>query len=158
MRSASSYCIVSAEGLVSYPDKDTELMIDMLHSLSLGFAANEGPAAGFLALGLGMDLVIILAVHFILAYPLYLMGQQTNQANPWYAFVPFLNVFLLVQISELETWWVVIPFIPCINIASVWIWWKVAERMGKPGWVSLFLFVPCLGLGVPYYIAFAPAP
>jgi hypothetical protein len=102
-----------------------------------------------------VGLVIGLIVYIVLAFPLYAMGQKTNQEYPWFAFVPILNIVLMVQIAKKELWWIILFFIPCLNIiALVVVWMAIAEEMGKPSWLGILMLIPGVNLIIPYYLAF----
>ena len=48
---------------------------------------------------------------------------------------------------------IILCFIPCVGLfAAIYMWWKFAEKMGKPGPVALCLLVLVLNLLMPYYI------
>ena len=126
-------------------------MIDIFHHLSSSFAANDAAGAGFLAFGLGMDLVILVAATLIIGYPIYVLGTRASHATPWFAFVPILNLIILVQLADLEMFWVLLCFIPFVGLYP---WYKIAEKAGKPGLVVLGFFIPCVGFLTPYYIVF----
>jgi hypothetical protein len=108
--------------------------------------------------GLNSSLFLILGLvsYILLAWPLYVMGTKSNSKNPWFAFVPILNLVLLVEIAGKELWWVLLMFVPCINLFVIlYIWMQVAEAMNKPGWVGLLMIVPGVNFLVPFYLAFA---
>lgn len=121
-------------------------MIDVLHTLSAGY----GSILGLLTGGL-MGPVSLLVACLIMGYPLYVLGQRANHATPWFGFIPILNIVLLVQLADLEIFWVILCFIPFVGLYP---WYKVAEKQGKNGLVVLGFFIPCIGIFVPYYIVF----
>lgn len=111
-------------------------------------------SSNFLSVPLILGVFAVLYVVF--AYPFYVMGQKTSSEHPWFAFVPILNVVLMLEIGGLELWYIVLFFIPCVNIiVSVYAWMKVAEAMEKPSWVGLLSLVPFVNLVLPFYLAFA---
>ena len=100
-------------------------------------------------------LISVLIGYIVIAYPLYVMGQKTDSDHAWFAFVPILNAVLLLEIAGKDLWWIILFFIPCINIiVSVIVWMAVAEAMEKPAWVGALIIVPFVDLAIPFYLAF----
>ena len=107
-------------------------------------------------LGSTIYIVFILGLYVAQALALMTIANKTNTPNGWFAWVPILNIILMLQIAELELWYIVLCFIPCVNIAVyIYMWWKIAERRGKPGAIALAMLVPVVNFFVPLYIAFA---
>ena len=122
-------------------------MIETLHHLSSGFAANM-----FGAMFGGMQLVIWLVAMLIFGYPFYVIATRQGHATPWFAFIPILNIVLLVQLADLEIWWVIVCLL--CGIVVIWPVMKICEKVGKPSWIGILMIVPCVNIFVPYYIAF----
>lgn len=72
----------------------------------------------------------------------------------WGVFIPIYNAYLLMQIARKPGWWVLLMFVPIVNlvinaIVSV----AVAENFGKGAGFGIglfflpFLFYPILGFG-----------
>ena len=82
------------------------------------------------------------------------IAKRTKTKNPWMAWVPIVNFYLITQIAKLSGLWTLIllaGFIPsigslCITAVFVWMFWRTAERIKMPGWTSLLLIVPILNL------------
>ncbi|MGM5483709.1 MAG: hypothetical protein ACQER9_02205, partial [Nanobdellota archaeon] len=71
------------------------------------------------------------------------------------AWIPILNVYLMTQIGKQHWGWalavVLLPLIPFIGAAlgtaaGIYLWWKIAEEIKKPGWWSLLLLIPIVNL------------
>src|SRR5579862_185431 len=88
-------------------------------------------------------LIFVIAVYVLSAYPIYVMGQKTDSDHAWFAFVPILNLVLLLEIAGKDLWWLILFLIPCIGLI-VWIivWMAVAEEMDKPSWVGVLMLIP----------------
>ncbi|UPW02027.1 DUF5684 domain-containing protein [Halorussus gelatinilyticus] len=79
--------------------------------------------------------------------------------NPgWGAFVPFLNLFYLVDIADRPTWWVIVPIIPLVGwLLMIALFVDVAKQFGKGAGTGLglailpFIFWPLLGFGEAQY-------
>lgn len=91
-----------------------------------------------------------LALYLFSAFALMAIAKKTNTPNGWLGFIPIANVYLMTQIAKLPWWWtlsillLIIPFAGAVVmvVAMVYIWWKIAENIGKPGWWSLLLLIP----------------
>ncbi|MCC7433448.1 MAG: hypothetical protein IT363_02100 [Methanoregulaceae archaeon] len=97
-----------------------------------------------------------LGLYIVMAVALMTIAKKTNTPNEWWAWVPILNVILMLQIAQLEIWYIVLLFIPCVNLfVAIYTWWKIAERRGKPGAIAILMVVPFINFFVPLYIAFS---
>lgn len=79
----------------------------------------------------------------------------------WLAIIPIVNFIVLVMIAGKEWWWILLLFIPFVNIVIAFLIYKaLAERFGQGvGFaIGLFLlspiFVPILGFGDYQYSAY----
>ncbi|PIZ50823.1 hypothetical protein COY27_05900 [Candidatus Woesearchaeota archaeon CG_4_10_14_0_2_um_filter_33_13] len=101
-------------------------------------------------------LILGLAFYIYAALALMTIAKKTKTENAWMAWVPILNVYLLTQIAGLHGLWtliVLLPVIPVIGSVAmlagiIYIWWLVAEKLGRPGWWSLLLLIPIVNLVV----------
>jgi hypothetical protein len=100
--------------------------------------------------------VLSLILYIVFAFPLFVIATKTGTENAWMAFVPILNIYLMVTVAGLEWWYLLLFFVPCVNLfVSIYVWWQICEARNKPGWVSLLMLVPVAGVIVPFYVAFA---
>lgn len=108
-----------------------------------------------LPLSTPMFLGIEIALYIIFAIPLYVIGQKTGQDNPWFAFVPILNIILMLQIADKDLWWILLLLIPCVNvIIMVMVWMAIADAMEKPEWLGVLMLIPVVNIVIPFYLAF----
>ncbi len=127
-----------------------------LLSASGAFAQdNRSPAAPALAGGvLIFALIIGLAIYVYMALAVQTIAQKTNAENPWMAWIPIVNIVLLLNIAKKPIWWIVLFLIPLVNIVFViLVWMGVAEARNKPSWWGILLIVPVVGIIVPGYLA-----
>ena len=105
--------------------------------------------------GIGIVMLLFYAalyVYFALAFQT--IAKKTNTPNDWMAWVPILNMWLMVVISGKEAWWMILFFIPIGNIvATIVVMMAVAEKVGKPNWWGILMIVPFVNLIVPGYLA-----
>lgn len=102
----------------------------------------------FVCFALGMYVYVALAI--------YTIAQKTNTENAWLAWIPILNILLILNIAKKPLWWLVLFLIPLVNIViAVLVWMGVAEARNKPGWWGILMIVPVVGLIVPGYLAWS---
>ena len=92
-------------------------------------------------------LIIILVVtcYVYSALALQSMGNRYGSARPWLAWIPFVNLWLLLEIAEFSPWFLLLFFVPLANfIFGIVIWWKVCENLGRPGWWAILMLIPPL--------------
>lgn len=91
--------------------------------------------------------------YLAIAYCLMSIANKTQTKNGWFAFVPILNVILMINIARKPIWWILLLFIPIANIiAGFFIMMGIAEARGKPSWIgALGMFFPFIVLP---YLAF----
>ena len=103
----------------------------------------------------GLYLMLGLVAYIVFALPLYTMGTKTGSKNAWWAFVPILQTFLLIEIAGKEWWWFLLLFVPCINIVvAIMLWMAAAEAMNKPSWLGILMLLPVANIIIPFYLAY----
>lgn len=126
---------------------------------SMAWAQDDRNAAlGIAALGafLMVFAVIGLAVYIYFALALSTIAKKTNTENPWLAWIPIVNIVLMLNVAKKPIWWIVLCFIPLVNIVIlVIVWMAIAEARGKPNWWGILMIVPVVSLIVPGYLAWA---
>jgi hypothetical protein len=107
-------------------------------------------AWAFVIIGLVIGLLVIIAVWQV----------YTKAGKPgWACLIPFYNVYVLLEIVGRPGWWLVLYFIPVIDV-FVWIIvvWELAKSFGKSGGFAIgllflpFIFYPILGFGSARYL------
>ena len=80
----------------------------------------------------------------------------------WAAIVPIYNLYVMTQIAGKPGWWLVLFFIPLVNIVCAFLLFiAIAEKFGKGAGFGVgmtllgFIFVPMLGFGDAQYDASA---
>ena len=99
---------------------------------------------------LGFFLVLQL-VHFGGTWKLYRAAGE----SPWKALVPIYNAFILMKIINRPKWWVILLFIPTINVIMFAVLWiETARSFGKNSTKDTFLVLISLGFYL-YWINYA---
>jgi hypothetical protein len=128
--------------------------------LSAGGAfAQDDHRAAAIAAASGMlffMLIFAVAVYVYIALALQTIAQKTHTENPWLAWIPIVNLVLLLNIAKKPIWWFLLFFLPLVNIViGVIVWMAVAEARNKPNWWGILMIVPVVGLIVPGYLAWS---
>lgn len=104
--------------------------------------------------------LLILACYAYAALALQTIARKTNTPDGWFAWVPVLNLVLMLQIAGKPLWWIVLFFIPIVNIfagivITIVVWMAIAEKRGKPRWWGVMMIVPVMNIITPGYLAWS---
>jgi len=112
-------------------------------------AANSGSAV--------IILLIYLAVfvfYFVAGWKVFAKAGEPG----WGVFVPIYNLYLVCKISGRPEWWLILFFIPLVNVAiGLIVAMDIAKAFSKSSgfgiglWLLSFIFVPILGFGSAQY-------
>lgn len=101
-------------------------------------------------------LVIFLIIYIYMAICLMKMAHKTNTSNAWMAWIPILNVILMLQIGKKPIWWIILFLIPLVNIIiSILAWMAICKELGKPEWLGVLMIIPVANIIIPGYLAFS---
>lgn len=96
------------------------------------------------------------ALYIAFAVSLQTIGKKTGVKNTWFAWIPILNLVLLLEIAGLDLWMIILFFIPCVGwIFDGYVWSEIAEERGKPGVIGWLMLVPVVNIFIPLYLAFS---
>ncbi len=102
-------------------------------------------------------LVIYLALVVVVIAGMWKMFEKANQPG-WGALIPIYNIILLLKVAGKPVWWILLLFIPLVNIViSILVYAAVARNFGRGvgftiGLIFLpIVFVPILGFGEAKY-------
>ena len=111
---------------------------------------------------LGVLLVVLAVFYVYFALALMTIAKKTNTKNPWLAWIPVANLYLMTEIAGVP-WWTLlivlfvglIPFVGGLVVLGITIWWwrKIAEARGKPGWLAILMLIPVVNIAIPGIIA-----
>jgi magnesium-transporting ATPase (P-type) len=142
--------------------KLTVIALSLLASLTLLIAVPvfaDGPSGAQAAvMGVVFLVVALIAIAAYVYFSLALktIAQKTNTENAWWAWVPILQIILTLNIAKKPVWWIILMFIPLVNIViAIIVWMAIAEARQKPSWWGILLIVPVIGIFVPGYLAWA---
>ena len=118
--------------------------------------APTGAQAAAMGIMVLFMLVFAAAAYIYMGLALSTIAKKTNTENPWLAWIPIANIILMLNIAKKPIWWIVLLFIPLVNIViSIMVWMAIAEARNKPNWWGILLIVPGVNLIVPGYLAWS---
>jgi divalent metal cation (Fe/Co/Zn/Cd) transporter len=101
-------------------------------------------------------LLLAIAGYVYFALALKTIAEKTNTENPWWAWIPIIQVVLMLNIARKPVWWILLLFIPFVNIViAIIVWMAIAEARKKPSWWGILMIVPVANLIVPGYLAWS---
>ena len=121
------------------------------------FAQDEEiPSAALGGAFLAIFLLIMLVIYVYMALSLQTIANKTNTPNAWLAWIPIVNIILMLNIAGKPIWWIILCLIPLVNIIiMIIVWMAIAEARNKPNWWGILMIVPFVNLIVPGYLAFS---
>ncbi len=91
--------------------------------------------------------IIIQVIHGLCTWKLYIKANR----KAWEAFIPVYNAIVLMQIINRPKWWVILLFIPIINLIMFPVLWvETCRSFGKNSYTDTALAVISCGLYVGY--------
>jgi hypothetical protein len=100
--------------------------------------------------------ILFLVWYVYHALALQTIATKTNTENPWFAWIPILNIILMLNVAKKPIWWILLFLIPLANIVIyVLLWMGIAEARNKPNWWGILSIVPVVNLIVPGYLAWS---
>lgn len=95
--------------------------------------------------------LILQVVHFLGTWKLYIKADR----KAWEAIIPIYNAYVLMKIINRSTWWVVLLFIPIINLLMFPILWiETIRSFGKNSTLDTTLALFTFGF-YTYYVNYA---
>jgi len=108
--------------------------------------------------------IIGLGLYVYFALTLMTVAKKTGTKYPGLAWIPIVNIFLMVNIAEGQWWPIVVAilapllvFIPIVGmvlfvivhvlflIYMFAVMWKICVKRNRPGWWALLLLIPIVG-------------
>jgi hypothetical protein len=113
----------------------------------------NGSSGGIGVVGMIIYFIVCIALYIAFAFPLMKIGNKKGLTG-WFAWIPILNIILMIQIAKKPMWWIImILIIPCANIVFlILLYIDFFKEIGQsPAWTWALLF-PFLLL-IPLYKA-----
>jgi len=128
------------------------------YEYSVGPEATAG--LGILSVGISLAIFLFFVIFYVyMAVCLMKIAKKTGTDNAWFAWIPILNLVLMIQIAQKPMWWLIFFLVPLLNLLSIvfgiLIWMAISERLGKPSWLGILMIVPIANFIIPGYLAFS---
>jgi len=69
--------------------------------------------------------------------------------------VPFVNVYLLFKLAGKPIWWILLLFIPIVNLfIYIMVWMSIAVKNKKSEILGILMAIPLINLYVLWHITF----
>jgi signal peptidase I len=92
-------------------------------------------------------ILVIQVIHFLGTWKLYIKAGR----KPWEAIIPVYNAIVLMQIIRRPKWWVILLFIPIINLLMFpVIWVETIRSFGRNRILETWLVILTLGFYIFY--------
>jgi hypothetical protein len=110
-------------------------------------AASAGVFAALVGIMLIPGIVIGIGSYVYSGLALSKIAKRLDHPNPWFAWVPFLNMVLVLQLADLSPWLILLALIPGVNafallILSVISMMKICEKRGMDKNLGLLALIP----------------
>jgi hypothetical protein len=119
-----------------------------------GYSESSGLFALFSS---GLFLLILLLIGIIAIICMWVVYSKANRPG-WASIVPIYNAVVLLDIVHRPLWWIILFFIPCVDIIILFIVYiDLAKVFGKGTGFGLgliflpFIFIPILAFGSAEY-------
>jgi hypothetical protein len=108
--------------------------------------ASGAGLGGFMALFAAMW-IFILAIYIYSAICYMAVAKRTNTPNGWFAFIPVLNMILMLQIAKRPLWWIILMILPIVNIViAIIILVDILKVLRRPAWWVILMLIPIVNL------------
>lgn len=132
-------------------------MVPEIYKQSVNFFMNRAVNEIFLALGIVFILFFLIGIYVYYSLAWHTTAKKLKYRYPWIAWVPILNLILILQIGGFYWAWIFLILIPIFGWLALFIiiivaTWRIFEKRRYPGWFSLAPIIPQIG-GVLYLIS-----
>ena len=95
-------------------------------------------------------ILIVQIIHFAATWKLYVKAGK----KAWQAAIPIYNAIILMEIIRRPKWWVILMFIPIINLLMFpVIWVETIRSFGKNSLIDTWLVIVTLGFYI-FYVSY----
>jgi hypothetical protein len=117
----------------------------------------ESGGGGLLAMLGAAFWLLFLGMYLVFSWLFYRIACNAGQKeNAWWAFVPIVNIFLMLKAAGKPMWWFLLCLVPLVNIVILgMIWWKISEKCGQPGFWGILMMVPFINIVALLVLAFS---
>jgi len=99
-------------------------------------------------------IIVFFALYIYMALALMAIAKRTKTKEPWFAWIPILNILLMLRIAKMHWAFIFVflfSFIPIIGwiagiVLTVIVWGKVSEARKRPFWWGFLTLIPIVNL------------
>lgn len=107
-------------------------------------------------------LLVFLGIVLVYAYPalcVYRIACKAGAENPWYAWVPIANLYLLCEMGGMSGWWVLACFVPYVGgLVVLGLSLSLPQALCVDGAQKYLICLPGVNLIYMGYLAFRKEP
>ena len=123
--------------------QDEDIYLDTYQDLDLPFYYNPGDVLKFEGAFMTFFVISSVLSYLAIAVALQKIAKRLEIQDDWYAWVPVLNLILLLKIVKKPQSSVFLFFIPIVGFFfSVTVWMELAVTLSKPKWLGVFAAIP----------------
>ncbi|MBT4722552.1 hypothetical protein HN958_02640 [Candidatus Falkowbacteria bacterium] len=105
--------------------------------------------------GGGLWTLAWIVIYLFTAYCYFRIAVKLKRGTPWFAFIPILNMILMLQMVKKPLWWVILMFIPFVNmVIGIMVVYYLMKELGKPGWWTILMILPIVNFVILALLAF----
>lgn len=114
----------------------------------------NGVLSGMLIGGLlWLTLIVLVAAYIFTSLAFYTIGKKLKYKQPWLAWIPIVNMAMVLEIGGFHWAWIFLMLIPILGwiplgVLTLISMWRIFEKRNYPGWLCLvYLLSPIPFLG-----------
>ena len=101
----------------------------------------------FAGVGLVISLVVGLGTYIYMSLALMTIGKKLGYENPWFAWIPILNMIMLLKLGDQNPWLLLLALIPGLGglallVIMIIAIMKICEKRGFNKMLGLLMLVP----------------
>jgi len=101
-------------------------------------------------------LLVGLAIYAFVAFCFMKIAEKTGTDNGWWAWIPILNILLMLKIADRPMWWIILFFVPILSfIIFLVVFADICKACDKSPWLTVGMLIPLVNIGVVGYLAFS---
>ena len=126
---------------------NTQVIIDNpLTDIMIG-----GIIGGLIALGIITIIFLLISLYVYHSWSWMVIARKLKHKHPWISWIPFASTALRLQLGGFHWAWVFLYLLPIVGWIALFVlliisYWRVFEKRKYPGWFSLSMIIPKIGL------------
>ncbi|MFA7707377.1 MAG: hypothetical protein WCX73_00335 [Candidatus Pacearchaeota archaeon] len=110
-----------------------------------------GMIGAFIIIGIVIALILLIGVYIYFSLAWYTIAKKLKYKKPWLAWIPIINIGMFLQLGKFNWAWAFLIFIPFFGWVALFVLlviatWRICEKRKYPGWFSLSLIIPDIGI------------